>query len=93
MTEFYPLALKGFIDRGVELDLISPKLQTYDFEQLGAAIRPDRDHLFTYLGLQTLYDRYFIHWNEVRIELPQVFFHAGCYGLGCGRSRRQWPRY
>ena len=81
MTEFYPLALKGFIDRGVELDLISPKLQTYDFEQLGAAIRPDRDHLFTYLGLQTLYDRYFIHWNEVRIELPQVFFMRVAMGL------------
>ena len=81
MTEFYPLALKGFIDRGVELDLISPRLQTYDFEQLGAAIRPDRDHLFTYLGLQTLYDRYFIHWNEVRIELPQVFFMRVAMGL------------
>ena len=81
MTEFYPLALKGFIDRGVELELISPRLQTYDFDLLGAAIRPDRDHLFTYLGLQTLYDRYFIHWNEVRIELPQVFFMRVAMGL------------
>ena len=81
MTEFYPLALKGFIDRGVELDLISPKLQEYDFAQLGAAMRPERDHLFTYLGLQTLYDRYFIHWNETRIELPQVFFMRVAMGL------------
>jgi ribonucleoside-diphosphate reductase alpha chain len=81
MTEFYPLALKGFIDRGVELDLISPKLQEYDFARLGAAMRPERDHLFTYLGLQTLYDRYFIHWNETRIELPQVFFMRVAMGL------------
>jgi ribonucleoside-diphosphate reductase alpha chain len=81
MTEFYPLALKSFIDRGVDLELISPRLQTYDFDLLGAAIRPDRDHLFTYLGLQTLYDRYFIHWNEIRIELPQVFFMRVAMGL------------
>ena len=81
MTEFYPLALKSFINRGVDLELISPRLQTYDFDLLGAAIRPDRDHLFTYLGLQTLYDRYFIHWNEIRIELPQVFFMRVAMGL------------
>jgi ribonucleoside-diphosphate reductase alpha chain len=81
MTQAYPLALKGFIQRGVELELIDPNLLSYDFDLLGQAIKPERDLQFTYLGLQTLYDRYFIHWNEVRIELPQVFFMRIAMGL------------
>jgi len=81
MSECYPLALKSFIERGIELELIDPALANYDLERLGAALLPERDHLFTYLGLQTLYDRYFIHWNDVRIELPQVFFMRVAMGL------------
>ena len=81
MTECYPLALKSFIEKGIELELLDPQLASYDLDQLGAALLPDRDHLFTYLGLQTLYDRYFIHWDDVRIELPQIFFMRVAMGL------------
>ena len=60
--------------KGVELELLAPELMHFDLEQLGAALLPERDLQFTYLGLQTLYDRYFIHSRDVRIELPQIFF-------------------
>ena len=88
MTQCYPLALKSFIEKGIELELVSPQLAEFDLEQLGAALLPERDHLFTYLGLQTLYDRYFIHSDDVRIELPQVFFMRVAMGLAVAEDDR-----
>ena len=81
MTEYYPKALPVYIEKGIELELISPELRDFDLEALGAALKPECDHQFHYLGLQTLYDRYFIHSNEVRIELPQIFFMRVAMGL------------
>jgi ribonucleoside-diphosphate reductase alpha chain len=81
MNQLYSQALPTYIQRGVELELLSPNLQDYDLEQLGQALMPERDLQFTYLGLQTLYDRYFIHSDEVRIELPQIFFMRVAMGL------------
>jgi ribonucleoside-diphosphate reductase alpha chain len=81
MRDVYPVALKAFIERGAQLELVSSDLRKFDLEALGAALKPERDHLFTYLGLQTLYDRYFIHSNDVRFELPQVFFMRVAMGL------------
>ena len=88
MTQCYPLALKSFISKGIELELVSPQLAEFDLERLGAALLPERDHLFTYLGLQTLYDRYFIHSDDVRIELPQVFFMRVAMGLAVAEDDR-----
>ncbi|MDC3123258.1 ribonucleoside-diphosphate reductase subunit alpha [Gammaproteobacteria bacterium] len=88
MTQCYPLALKSFISKGIELELVSPQLAEFDLERLGAALLPERDHLFTYLGLQTLYDRYFIHSEDVRIELPQVFFMRVAMGLAVAEDDR-----
>ncbi len=81
MAVHYGPALKAFITRGVELELITPELLDFDFDALGSALNPERDLQFSYLGLQTLYDRYFIHSDEVRIELPQVFFMRVAMGL------------
>ncbi len=81
MIELYPVALAAFIERGIELELLSPDLAGYDLLELGGAIKPERDLQFTYLGLQTLYDRYFIHSDETRFELPQVFFMRVAMGL------------
>ena len=81
MAHYYPLALNAFIKRGIELELISPDLASYDLDRLGAAIQHERDFQFTYLGLQTLYDRYFLHSNDIRFELPQVFFMRVAMGL------------
>ena len=81
MIELYPATLKAFIKRGIELELLSPELGRFDLAELGAALKPEHDLNFTYLGLQTLYDRYFIHSDEIRFELPQVFFMRVAMGL------------
>ena len=81
MVELYPTTLKAFIARGIELELLSPDLSGFDLDALCGALKPERDLQFTYLGLQTLYDRYFIHSDDTRFELPQVFFMRVAMGL------------
>ncbi len=85
----YAATLKPYIEKGVELDLLSPHLLEYDLSVLGEALKADRDQQFTYLGLQTLYDRYFIHSNNVRFELPQVFFMRVAMGLASNEKNRE----
>lgn len=77
----YPQVFKQYIHKGIELELLSPELKTFDLEQLGHALKTERDFKFTYLGLQTLYDRYFIHSSDKRFELPQMFFMRVAMGL------------
>lgn len=74
MNKVYASYFKHYISRGVDLELLDPKLKDFDLEMLAQALDPPRDLQFTYLGLQTLYDRYFIHSNGTRFELPQAFF-------------------
>ena len=81
MAALYAPALAAFIDRGVALELLAPELKRFDVQRLGQALKPERDEMFTYLGLQTLYDRYFIHSGGTRFELPQVFFMRVAMGL------------
>ena len=81
MDAIYGRALAAFIRKGVELELLAPELTRFDIDRLGRALKPARDLQFTYLGLQTLYDRYFIHSNDTRFELPQVFFMRVAMGL------------
>ena len=81
MAEIYGRALTAFIEKGVELELLAPELKRFDVERLGRALKPERDLQFTYLGLQTLFDRYFIHSDDTRFELPQVFFMRVAMGL------------
>ena len=81
MTNLYARALPAYVERGVELELLAPNLKDFDLDRLGQALLPERDLQFTYLGLQTLYDRYFIHSGDVRIELPQIFFMRVAMGL------------
>jgi ribonucleoside-diphosphate reductase alpha chain len=85
----YPATLKPYIEKGVELGLISPHLLEYDLDILGEALQADRDMQFTYLGLQTLYDRYFIHSNDTRFELPQVFYMRVAMGLASNEENRE----
>jgi len=81
MATLYAKALPAYVKKGIELELLAPNLQDFDLERLGLALLPERDLQFTYLGLQTLYDRYFIHSNNTRIELPQIFFMRVAMGL------------
>lgn len=92
MHVLYGEAFKRFIDKGIELELLDPKLKTFDLDVLAKAIQPDRDLQFTYLGLQTLYDRYFIHSKGIRYELPQIFFMRVAMGLAIAekKDREKW---
>ncbi len=89
MDELYSIYFKKYIHRGSELGLLDHELTKYDLERLGAAIHADRDRQFTYLGLQTLYDRYFIHADDVRFELPQAFFMRVAMGLAINELDRE----
>ena len=90
MAEQYPLYFRKFVETAASLDLLGHELVKYDLDRLGKALKPERDHLFTYLGLQTLYDRYFIHTDEqIRIELPQVFFMRVAMGLAINELDRE----
>jgi ribonucleoside-diphosphate reductase alpha chain len=78
-----------FIKKGVENELLDEKLLQYDLPRLGAALKAERDNQFDYLGLQTLYDRYFLHVRKSRIELPQAFFMRVAMGLSLGEIDRE----
>ena len=90
MVKRYPATFKKYIKQAVELELLDEELTRYDLTKLGAAIKPERDYQFNYLGLQTLYDRYFIHTDkEVRFELPQIFFMRVSMGLAMNEVNRE----
>ena len=90
MAKRYPATFKKYIKQAVELELLDEELTRYDLSKLGAALKPERDHQFNYLGLQTLYDRYFIHTDdEVRFELPQIFFMRVSMGLAMNEVDRE----
>ena len=78
-----------FIKEGVEAELLDEKMLQFDLKQLGAALKPERDDQFDYLGLQTLYDRYFLHVKKRRIELPQAFFMRVAMGLALNEIERE----
>ena len=84
-AEYFP----GFIKKGVQAELLDEKLLQFDLPRLGAALKADRDLQFDYLGLQTLYDRYFLHIDEQRIELPQAFYMRVAMGLALGEIDRE----
>ncbi|NNM52039.1 MAG: ribonucleoside-diphosphate reductase subunit alpha [Pseudomonadales bacterium] len=85
----YPEALLSFIRQGIDKELITPELGKFDLDRLGQSLRPERDFNFTYLGLQTLYDRYFIRFGQIRVELPQVFFMRVAMGLAIHEKNRE----
>ena len=81
--------LPSFIKLGVDAELLDARLVEFDLPRLAAALKPERDKQFGYLGLQTLYDRYFLHIEERRIELPQIFFMRVSMGLALGEIDRE----
>ena len=89
MEKYYPQAFQAYIDKGIELQMLDPQLKEFDLKKLGKAIDHDRDYQFTYLGLQTLYDRYFIHYQDTRYELPQIFFMRVAMGLAVEEDKKE----
>ena len=89
MTERYGEYFANFVKQASDLELLDRELLKFDLERLGNALRPERDLQFTYLGLQTLYDRYFIHHSDTRFELPQAFFMRVAMGLAINEVQRE----
>ena len=88
-SKMYAEALAKTVDKGIELDFLNEELKTYDLTKMGEAILEERDFQFTYLGLQTLYDRYFITFEDTRYELPQVFFMRVAMGLALNEENKE----
>src|SRR5882672_5185492 len=84
-SEYFP----QFVKRGIEAELLDERLSGFDLRKLGGALDASRDLQFGYLGLQTLYDRYFLHVRGTRIELPQAFFMRVAMGLALNEIDRE----
>ena len=89
MGERYAEYFPQFIKKGIAAELLDEKLAQYDLKKLGLALKAERDLQFDYLGLQTLYDRYFLHVRKTRIELPQAFFMRVAMGLALNEVDRE----
>lgn len=89
MSVLYPKYFAHYIAKGIELGILNPELQKFDLDLLGKALNAKNDLLFTYLGFQTLYDRYFIHSHGTRYELPQAFFMRVAMGLALNEPNRE----
>ncbi|RAP38628.1 ribonucleotide-diphosphate reductase subunit alpha [Legionella quinlivanii] len=89
MSNLYPAYFKAYIAQGIKQGLLDHKLGEFDLEKLAKALLPQRDMQFTYLSLQTLYDRYFLHEKGIRYELPQAFFMRVAMGLATREANRE----
>lgn len=88
MAERYADYFRAYVRTGIDNELLDPEIGRFDLDRLAAAMKPERDLRFDYLGLQTLYDRYFLHVRGVRFELPQAFFMR----VACGLALREIDR-
>ena len=84
-VEYFP----QYIAKGIANELLDPELAKYDLAKLAKALVADRDLQFGYIGLQTLYDRYFLHVRDTRIEMPQAFYMRVAMGLSLREENRE----
>ena len=89
MKTRYAEVFPQLIKKGVAAELLDERIANYDLASLGAALDAKRDFKFGYLGLQILYDRYFLHVSGQRIELPQTFFMRVAMGLALNEPEAQ----
>lgn len=80
---------KKYVKEAISFKRISPELLHFDLDELAGAIDLSRDDLFSYLGLQTLYDRYFLHHEQRRLETPQIFWMRVAMGLALGEGEQK----
>jgi ribonucleoside-diphosphate reductase alpha chain len=89
MQAEYGTYFAKYINEGIGAELLDPRMREFDLARLAAALNADRDLQFNYLGLQTLYDRYFLHIEDRRIEMPQAFFMRVAMGLSLNELDRE----
>lgn len=88
MAACYPEYFQRFLEKAIELKLLDSRLLEFDLTKIKQALKPERDLNYTYLGLQTLYDRYFLHSKGTRFELPQAFLMRVAMGLAIEEKNR-----
>ncbi len=80
---------KKYLKHAISIHRVHPDLLSFDLDKLSKAMHLQRDDQFTYLGLQTLYDRYFIHEEQRRLETPQIFWMRVAMGLAlCEKDKK-----
>ncbi len=84
-TEYFP----NYIRKAIALELVDKELGLFDLPRMAGALDAGRDGIFQFLGLQTLYDRYFLHQGGIRFELPQAFFMRVAMGLAVREIDRE----
>jgi len=89
MQAEYSTYFAKYINEGISAELLDPRMREFDLPRLAAALNASRDLQFNYLGLQTLYDRYFLHIEDRRIEMPQAFFMRVAMGLSLNELDRE----
>jgi ribonucleoside-diphosphate reductase alpha chain len=89
MQAEYSTYFATYINEGISAELLDPRMREFDLPRLAAALNASRDLQFNYLGLQTLYDRYFLHIEDRRIEMPQAFFMRVAMGLSLNELDRE----
>ncbi len=89
MNKLYPQYFHAYLNHGIAQGILDPKMKDFDLDKITEAFLPDRDMQFSYLSLQTLYDRYFIHDQGVRYELPQAFFMRVAMGLAMREKNKE----
>ena len=89
LADRYPEYLHAYVEHGIATEALDPRLADYDLAALAAAIRPEGDRAITFLALQTLYDRYFLHTRGTHYELPQAFFLRVAMGLALSEPVEQ----
>ena len=89
MATGYATYFPKFIKQGIAAEMLDPRLGQFDLKRLAKELDAQRDLQFGYLGLQTLYDRYFLHIEGKRIELPQAFFMRVAMGLAINEIDRE----
>ena len=89
MQAEYSTYFAKYINEGISAELLDPRMREFDLPKLAAALSASRDLQFNYLGLQTLYDRYFLHIEDRRIEMPQAFFMRVAMGLSLNELDRE----
>jgi len=92
ITVAHASRFKAYLEEGIAANRLSPQLLDFDLEKIAAALKPERDLQFNYMGLQTIYDRYLIHIGGRRIESPQFFWMRVCLGLSLNEGAQKNER-
>ena len=92
LDDLYRTNFKSYLETGIEAKRLAPEMLSYDIEKLAAALVPERDALFPYLGVQTIYDRYLLHVDGRRIEAPQYFWMRVAMGIAVNEGDQRNER-